>query len=186
MSDAEPSKPIGPATVAAKTGKTWPEWFALLDATGAAQMTHQEIVAILRDQYHVGPWWQQMVTVTYEQARGLRQKYQASDGYQVSVNKTIAVPLEQLAAAWETPAQRARWLPTPELDVTAQTALKSMRITWADGKSRVEVNFTRKGEAKSQVSVQHNHLADAAQVEEMRAYWANVLAALQKLLQGEA
>ena len=61
--------------VESKTGKTWSRWFKHLDAAGAKKMTHQEIVAHLHDQHQVRPWWTQMITVTYEQARGLRDKH---------------------------------------------------------------------------------------------------------------
>ena len=37
-------------------------------------MSHQEIVRYLSTKHDVGPWWQQMVTVTYEHASGLRDK----------------------------------------------------------------------------------------------------------------
>jgi hypothetical protein len=30
--------------VKSKTGKTWKEWFAILDKAGASKMSHQEIV----------------------------------------------------------------------------------------------------------------------------------------------
>lgn len=186
MKSSQPSNPSGSisdAAVAAKTGKTWPEWFAVLDAAGAFQMSHQEIVALLSQQYQVGPWWRQMVTVTYEQARGLRQKYESARGYQVSVSKTIAVPIEQLFAAWEAGERRAHWLPNPNFKVSRQTPFKSMRIAWVDGASRVEVNFYSKGETKSQVTVQHNQLSNAAEVETMRTYWSQALAALKKLLE---
>lgn len=63
------------AAVAAKTGKSWAQWFAVLDAAGANKMSHKEIVAYLRDNHDIGSWWQQMVTVGYEQARGLREKH---------------------------------------------------------------------------------------------------------------
>ena len=49
--------------VKAKTGKTWKEWFAILDKAGATKLTHQEIVKLLNTNHGVGPWWQQMVTV---------------------------------------------------------------------------------------------------------------------------
>ena len=62
--------------VKAKTGKNWKEWFAILDRSGANKMGHQEIVKCLNTKHDIGPWWQQMVTVTYEQARGLREKHQ--------------------------------------------------------------------------------------------------------------
>lgn len=63
-----------------KDRKKWNQWFAILDKAGAKKMTHQEIVKFLNSQHDVGPWWQQMVTVTYEQARGLREKHEKPGG----------------------------------------------------------------------------------------------------------
>ena len=59
---AERKKPgrMSDAAVQSKTGKTWPEWFKVLDAAGARKMSHQQIVAVLSKQHGVGPWWQQM------------------------------------------------------------------------------------------------------------------------------
>ena len=45
--DAKPRERMSDAAVQAKTGKTWPEWFAVLDKAGAAKMTHKEIAAHL-------------------------------------------------------------------------------------------------------------------------------------------
>ena len=67
---------VSDATVQAKTGKTWQEWFAVLDATGARAMDHKTIAAYLYQQLRLPGWWAQMVTVAYEQARGRRQKHQ--------------------------------------------------------------------------------------------------------------
>ena len=56
------------AAVKAKTGKTWSEWFVVLDKAGAKKMDHKEIVAYVSERYEVESWWWQMVAVTYEQA----------------------------------------------------------------------------------------------------------------------
>lgn len=61
---------ISDAAVAEKTGKNWAEWFALLDCAGATQMTHQQIVAHLREEYGAPGWWVQMITAGYEQECG--------------------------------------------------------------------------------------------------------------------
>src|SRR5437867_3880146 len=82
--------------VKSKTGKTWKDWFAFLDKAGARKMSHQEIVSYLSAKQHVGPWWQQMVTVTYEQASGLRDKHQRPEGYQISVSRTLNAPVTKL------------------------------------------------------------------------------------------
>jgi hypothetical protein len=61
---------LSDAAVQAKTGKTWQEWFAVLDAAGARAMDHQSIAAYSYQQLRLPGWWAQMVTVAYEQARG--------------------------------------------------------------------------------------------------------------------
>lgn len=45
-------------------------------------------------------WWSQMVTVTYEQERGLREKHQKADGYSVSASRTFEVPINILYKNW--------------------------------------------------------------------------------------
>ena len=173
---------IGPDAVQAKTGKTWPEWFAVLDTAGCRTMTHQEIVAVVRGKYGVGPWWQQMVTVGYEQGRGRRVKHETAAGFSVSRSKTIAVPIGQLFAAWKDRRKRARWLADPDYTVRTATSNRSMRITWIDGITHVDVGFFEKGTRKSQVAVEHSKLASAKQAEKMKTYWAKQLDKLQALL----
>ncbi len=167
------------------TGKTWPEWFAVLDEAGGQQMTHKEIVAYVHSRHGVGPWWQQMVTVGYEQGRKQRQKGQMDEGFQVSANKTVAVPIARLYAAWADEAQRAGWLGRRKLEVRKATPRKSMRITWGAGKkaSSVSVGFYAKGRAKSQVSLEHSKLPDAAGAEKMKLFWRKALEKLKGLLE---
>ncbi|MGH7599837.1 MAG: DUF4287 domain-containing protein, partial [bacterium] len=146
------------AAVQAKTGKIWDEWFKILDKVGGKKMNHKEIVAYLSEKHNVGPWWRQMVTVTYEQARGLREVYQKAKGYSANSSKTIAAPLAKLYKAWSDAKLRNRWLPEKELVIRTATPEKSMRITWSDGKTSVSVYFLAKGETKSQVALEHEKL----------------------------
>lgn len=175
---------ISDTAVQARTGKTWGEWFALLDAAGARRMNHKEIAAHLYDPLGCPGWWNQMVAVEYEQERGLREKYQTPDGYQVSSSKTVAVPLAALYKAWQDKKGRGHWLADPDFVVRKATPEKSMRITWVDGTTSVEVNFYAKGDTRSQVTVQHRKLAGADEVERMRAYWTEALGRLKSRLEG--
>lgn len=175
---------IGDAAVRAKTGKGWDEWFAVLDAAGGREMDHRQMVAYLSGQHGVPGWWCQMVTVAYEQERGKRARHQAADGYQVSGNKTVAAPVAALYGAWEDPQIRRRWLPDPDFTIRKATPCKSMRITWVDGRTNVDVNFYARGGAKSQVSLQHSKLANADEVERVRAYWREALDRLKAGLEG--
>ncbi len=163
--------------VKAKTGKGWDEWFGVLDKAGAAQMPHKQIAALLHDKHGVPAWWTQMVTVGYEQARGLRSLHQKPDGFEASASKTFSVPVAELFRRFDDAGLRAKWLGKEKLTVRKSTEAKSMRVTWGDG-SNLEIYFWPKGESKSSVQLQHNKLADEADVQSHKAFWK---AALQRL-----
>ncbi len=163
---------IGDTALKAKTGKTWAEWFKILDAAGARQMGHREIADYLYKKQGVPGWWAQMVTVGYKQARGIREKHQKPDGYEVSANKTLAVPLAKLFLAWENQKLRGRWLKDAGFEVRKATKNKSMRVTWVDGKTSLDVNFYSKGDGKSLVAVQHGKLPDSKAAAHMKSYWS--------------
>ena len=161
--------------VKAKTGKTWKQWFTILDKAGAKKLTHQEIVKIVNQEHGVGPWWQQMVTATYEQQSGLRQHHERPEGFQVSVSRTMNVPVKRLYQSFEKEQARRTWLDEEGLIVRKATRNKSMRVTWKDGKTSLEVNFYPKENAKSQVVVQHSKLANATAATRMKTYWGKAL-----------
>lgn len=168
---------ISSDAVARATGKGWPEWLAIIDAAGGRRMSHKEIVAVISRDHGVSAWWRQMVTVGYEQARGLREKHQKVDGFSASRSKTVAAPIAALYAAWGDARARARWLGAgaKSLAVRTTTKNKSLRAGWDDGASRVDVTFWAKGPAKSQVSVEHSKLASARDVARMKAFWGEAL-----------
>ncbi len=168
--------------VARRTGKSWAQWFALLDAAGAAELDHKGIVAVLAQRHGVGPWWQQMVTVAYEQARGKNGNQAADDGFQVDVVKTLELPLAKLYRFWSEPAERNKWLADDRFSIHKATASKSIRARWGRGVSRIDVDFCEKGPSKSQVTVQHNRIETSDAAEQMKAYWAKKIRALEALL----
>ena len=166
--------------VEAKTGKSWARWFKHLDAAGAKKMTHQEIVAHLRDKHDVRSWWQQMVAVTYEQARGLREVGEKPGGFEVSISRTIAAPVSKAFKAWTDEKTRKKWLPE-DFTVRKSTANKTLRINWPDGTDLV-VAFYPKGE-KSQVVTQHAKLKDARAGTRMKKFWGEALDRLKQILE---
>lgn len=174
---------ISDDAVHSRTGKTWSEWFAILDAAGGAQMAHKEVVAYLRDQHGVGPWWQQAVTVAYEQARQGREVHQIPEGYQVSVTKTLSAPVGLLWQAWVDERLRRRWLPNAAFTVHKATPEKSLRITLEDGQGTVEVLFYSKGASRSQLTVQQSRLPDAHGAEQAKAAWRERLERLKAMLE---
>ena len=176
---------ISDAAVKKATGCDWKSWIWHLDQAGCAGMSHKEIVAVVYKSWpKVGGWWSQMVTVGYEQAKGLRAKNQMNGRWRVSSSKTVGVPVKSLFAAWRDAKKRAGWLKDHRFTVRKATAPKSMRITWVDGKTTIEANFFAKGAKKSMVALQHDKLGGKKDVTRMRAYWAKALGDLKELLEG--
>ena len=165
--------------VQAKTGKTWSRWFKHLDAAGAKKMTHQQIVAHLRDKHDVRAWWQQMVAVTYERARGLREVHEKPSGYEISVSRTIAASVTKAFKAWTDEKTRKLWLPA-NFSIRKSTTNKTIRIKWSDG-TDVVAAFYPKGESKCQVVAQHAKLKDARAGAKMKQFWADALGRLKEL-----
>lgn len=160
------------------TGRTWTEWTRALDAVGAAAWTHRDIAAHLRIDRELTPWWSQTVTVGYERIRGLRSKGRRRDGsYEIHRSRTIAVPVGTLYRAFATKRIRERWLGSAKITVRTCRVDKSIRWLWSDG-TPVEAGFTAKGDAKSQVQLQHGGLPSRAAADRARAQWGERLDAL--------
>ncbi len=174
---------VGNQAVTRATGKDWNDWLSLLDRAGAKRMSHKDIALLLSRKFGVPDWWSQMVTVGYEQARGLREAHQSGSGYRASASRTVATQVDRLYDAWKDPRLRERWLPGAPIQVRRATDGKSMRITWTVGSTDVDVNFIGKGPEKSMVQVQHGKLASAASVTRQKAFWAKALERLKALLE---
>jgi len=172
---------ISSEAVAARTGKTWSQWLKALDAAGAKKLDHKSIAKLLGEKFRVGAWWIQMVTVGYEQARGMRVKHERPDGFSVSASKMFATPVGRLFRAWKDAKLRTVWLPEP-IKIRKATKDRSIRITWLKDDTTVETIFYPKSREKCQVSVQHNRLRSAMAADNVKAFWKRRLEALNKTL----
>jgi uncharacterized protein YndB with AHSA1/START domain len=172
------------ANLQENTGRGWREWFRILDAWGARERKHGDVVSHLLDEYGVPGWWAQTITVGYERSRGLRAKHQTLTGFfQVSVSKTFPIGVGRLFRAFAQAPQRNRWLDRGMLKVRTTLKDRSIRFDFGDGTSRVVAYFDPKDRDKTTVTVQHEKLPDAGAVEEMRAVWKEHLKRLAKVLQ---
>ena len=77
---------------------------------------------------------------------------------------------------------RQRWL-QEEIVIRKATSPKSLRITWPDGRSSVEVNLYPKGDTKSSATVKHTKLEHGADVAAKKAYWSESLSRLKAMLE---
>lgn len=163
------------------TGKSWHEWFALLDQWGATERTHPEIARHVNETYNPGGWWAQAVTVGYERARGMRRRHELPDGFSVNASKTVAAPVERLYAALVDEALRDQWLEAGTLRLRTSQPHRSARFDVIPTGTLLTANLTAKGEGKASLQLQELKIASEDDIESRKAFWKarlNQLAAL--------
>lgn len=92
-----------------------------------------------------------MLTTTYEWNRGIKSRGQKEDGFEISVSKTISVPIRVLYNSVIDEGVRKKWLKN-KLKIRKTTLNKTLVITWEDEVSTVRIELYNKGEYKSQIS----------------------------------
>jgi len=175
---------IGDEAVRSKTGRDWEGWFAFFDGRSAAEMTHRERADLLRKEGLSG-WWAQMVTVGWEQARGLREVHETKEGYSATVSRTLPATADRAFEAWTRETFRRSWLADAPLEITTSTRPRSIRIALGEDGTRVDVEIGGKGRGKCRVAVEHRKLADADAVARRKKYWADALERLKHRLSEE-
>lgn len=197
---AQPAGRVSAAAVREATGRGWDEWFEVLDAAGAAELAHGEIVAWLqREHPEVSSWWRQSVTVAYERARGRRAVGETGAGFQVSVQRSVtATPAE----AWELLTSRPElWLgdgasvaftegarydvPAGEGAAAASGEVRvvkpgvRLRMTWRPegwpAPATLQLTLTGKGSGRTAINADLEKLPDAEAREAARAHWRAAL-----------
>jgi hypothetical protein len=160
------------AAIKAKTGRTWSQWFTLLDKAGAAKMTHTAIAKLVATRHKIPGWWAQAVTVGYERARGLRKVNETLAGFRTGVSRTVDAGVDAAFDAWDNAKARAAFL-KDKIDFSTRNPGKNLRFTWKVG--RVEVRFVVKGPKKTQVTVDHTGLKSEADVGKFKAQWTEAM-----------
>lgn len=171
--------------VVPKTGKTMAEWFDVLDKKGAKKLDSHgiyELVTSIDGLKPLGEWNCGLLSTSYQWDRGLRERGEKKDGFEISVSKTIAVPTEMLYSAWVDTDLRKKWLPE-KITITKSTENKSVRASWSDDSTRLSIDLYPKGDGKSQMVVQHLKIPDSEMAANMKEFWAERLNALKGILE---
>ncbi len=186
---------ISEAAVKAKTGKTWKQWFTLLDNWGAMAREHKDIAAHLLKSHHVTPWWSQMITVEYERKqRGRKIGERATNGgFSIDVQRTVKGSAKRAFDAFLQAEHAAKWFTRKaKADVRVGGAYsnsdgdqgeflavdspKRVRFTW-DNKRHcpgtiVELTVRSAGPGKVAVRIAHSRLKSAKDREKMKQGWS--------------
>jgi hypothetical protein len=185
MKKPKESKGLSDASLIKRTGKDLEAWGKILDKAGAKKekWTHQQVTTFLDKHPELGAWWGQMLAVSYEHSRGLRDKFQNCNGaYSANASRTLNVPIAKLYGAFSDAKIRNRWLPGADFEITTETKDKSIRGKWDSGTSRVSINFYAKGAGKAQVAVDHMKLSSSKECAAQKQYWFDALNRLEELV----
>ena len=168
--------------IRAGSGRTWDEWFRILDDWDATERTHRDIARWLHDEQGVPGWWAQNVTVGYERARGMRARNQTSRGFEVSVQRTMRAPADRVSGAFTQAPARNRWLDRGSLTPRSSQPKRAAADFDANDGSRVTIYLEERSASGTTVLVSHTKLAGPGDVRTRRAYWRERLAALADLV----
>lgn len=177
------AKRISDESVQKSTGKTWNEWFVLLNKAGAKKMEHKAIAELLNKNHGLSVWWSQMVTVQYEQEIKGRKKHSKPQGYQISKSRTLPFSVSKVFSVIQYPALRKSWLNNYDFSITKFIKNKSIRGKWIDDKKTIEFQFYPKEKAKTQLVVQHSKISSEKDAEKLKKYWERNLNLLTKYLE---
>jgi uncharacterized protein YndB with AHSA1/START domain len=187
---------ISSESVHEATGRGWEEWLETLDAAGALEWDHKEIVAYLKREHGetTTAWWRQSLTVGYEQARGKRVVGETADtGFQVGFQRSVAADAQE---AWELLTTRPDlWLgegasvtlvegepyevPGASGEVRVVKLGDRLRMTWQpegwEAPATLQLTLSESGSGKTAITAHLEKLPDAAARDEMRARWRETL-----------
>ena len=186
------------------TGKNWDEWLTIIDKTGGEQLSHKEIVTFLGGNYDISPWWQQMITVGYEFARGRRVTGQTSDaGFQIGAQKTVAVSKEKVWDFLLSKKGLPIWLGkidnmifkkgTQYLtedgikgEIRSILDFQKIRLIYKpkndnkDTTLQISLSCPRNTRLKTNIRFHHEKLSGTKQRDNMRRHWKKVLDTIKK------
>lgn len=179
------TKPSNLTSIEAATGRPWEEWTKWLKEIGAAELSHPDIVKLVRgalDGKTDSPgWWAQNVTVAFEQHIGRRSPGQSNDGlFEVSVTKTLVGTKEDVYALWTEAHSHAKEF-RGNVIKNVRTSTTPVRLYWrcdfADG-STFAIATEQRAPGKAMIAATHTKLKSEAEKDQWRLYWKELISKL--------
>ncbi len=172
---AEPD--MSDETLRDATGRGWDEWCDIIDAWPGKGDGHTAIATYVHEELGVEGWWAQTVTVGYERITGLRLPYQQPDGtFSANKSRTVTADADLIRQMLLDDGERADLFPGLETELRSRPTSKTLRIGIGPGTAQIALDPQEDGRVK--VSIAHDKLPTAADVEEWKGYWSDWLQAI--------
>jgi len=167
------------AAVREATGRGWDEWCDLIDAWADDATGHSAVASHLTDDHGVDGWWAQTVTVGWERITGRRLPYQRPDGtFAVSKSRTMQVDAAELRQMLLSDTDRADLFAGFDTSLRSRPTTKTLRVGIGGGYALFDLAPADDGRTK--VTVSHEGLTAADEVEGWRDYWDRWLEAVEE------
>jgi hypothetical protein len=177
------------------TGKSWGEWFKILDDAKMSKLPHREIVLWLHDKglikrgkgwpkdksFNAG-WWAQSIVVGYEEKIGRRVFGAKTAGnYTVTVGKSLDGSVDDALKQWDRLVKGKKEFNKIKVKGDSRTSStkdwRYWKVDMEDG-SKLMAGIGPKGDKQSAFSVTVDKLKGEKEVESWRAYWKKFLGKL--------
>lgn len=194
--------PITDDAVKAATGKTFSEWFAVIEAE-APSKGRRDVIQHLYDLMGRGSmtWWATTVWVEYERSKGVVNKKDGlAEGYNICVTKTIAASPDAVYAAF-TEAGKNDWLQAGAAQEGSEFKTKSgnegtwlrlrpgkdVRLAWQSSgvphRTTVDATFADKGAGKTGITLIHARIQTREEADGLRNAWGAAFDELKRKLE---
>ncbi|MEA2009748.1 MAG: hypothetical protein U9N78_03505 [Actinomycetota bacterium] len=161
---------MGNEAVLAGTGRGWNEWCDLVDAWPGHTDGHTAIARHLQEEFGVGSWWAQTVTVGWERITGVRLPYQMSDGtFTAGKSRTVRVDAYLLRETLLHDEDRADLFPGLTTELRSRPGSKAIRLKVGPGVAQIGIETLSDGRAK--VTIQHTRIPEFGDVEHWKSFW---------------
>ena len=169
----------------ATTGRSFDDWFDILDNAGAENWPHWKIKRYLGGKRKNDEWWASAVAEAYERARGVNP---AHSTYSARATKTVPATCAEVWALIDNEDERRAWLDI-ELEERSRQAQSALYCELADG-SKVTISLRENpraadNEHSTLVTIRHSGLANEASLDETKAFWRSALATLAATIDEE-
>ena len=163
----------------ATTGRSFDDWFDILDKAGAESWPHWKVKRYLGGKRKNDEWWASAVAEAYERTHGSNP---AGSTYSAQASKTIHASVKEVWKLIDDEDERRAWLDI-DVEERSRKAQSALYCELADG-SKVTISLRENPRSTSNntestlVTIRHSGLANEASLDETKAFWRSALATL--------
>lgn len=198
--DYTPDFPVSSEACLAATGKSFVDWFAVIEAAGLADK-RRDAIHLIYDQTNRGKdvWWPTTIWVEFERSKGIVKKDGRAEGFNICCTKSFKQTPQDLFPYFASEAAFAGWVPGWAGAIAEGSAFtcgsakgtvgrirpaKDIRMEWISpgfGPTEIEIQFNLVA-GKTTINFYHKRIDSRAEADGLRRAWGAALDRLKALV----